>query len=198
MPSYRRRNPDPPETLTQYRGEEFAAALSRAGARVKRHPWAGIAFDIDYEGAQSTMWFGMAFPSFTSLNYLPLQRTARLLAPVAESLGEILTYSWPGAAFPEFIAKPHGLRIFLPSGVKNKRSVASAVHIHRWPGTGYGSSDRAYAMLPKIEKALAEARSRDVPKKYRKQVEELFQQAFADDDLATYIQARDLAALVSE
>jgi hypothetical protein len=37
-----------------------------------------------------------------------------------------------------------------------------------------------------------------VPEAYREQIGMLTQQAFEDDDLATYLQARELAALVSE
>jgi hypothetical protein len=37
-----------------------------------------------------------------------------------------------------------------------------------------------------------------VPEEYREQIGMLTQQAFEDDDLAAYLQARELAALVSE
>lgn len=199
----RRRNPDPPQTLTQYLAAEFAAAVSEQGARVAPYPAVTDALAVDYGDTKSKVWFGLAFPHFTAgYDYANLLRSAAFLAPVAESLGEILTFStpfpWDAAAFPEFIAKPSDLRIFLPSGVKNKRVVANAVQTYRRPSTERASSERAYAALPVIWKALAEARSRDVPRKYRKQVEELFRSAFRDDDLATYLQARELVAMVSE
>jgi hypothetical protein len=37
-----------------------------------------------------------------------------------------------------------------------------------------------------------------IPEEYRKQVEEMFRSAFEHDDLGTYLQARELASLVSE
>ena len=203
-PTRRRRNPDPPQTLTQYLAAEFAAAVSEQGARVAPYPAVtGGALVVDYGDTKSKVWFGLAFPHFTAgYDYANLLRSAAFLAPVAESLGEILTFStpfpWDAAAFPEFIAKPSDLRIFLPSGVKNKRVVANAVQTYRRPSTERASSERAYAALPVIWKALAEARSRDVPRKYRKQVEELFRSAFEQDDLAAYEHAQHLAALVSE
>jgi hypothetical protein len=36
-----------------------------------------------------------------------------------------------------------------------------------------------------------------VPRRYRKQVGALLQQAYEDEDLATYLQAKELAALVA-
>jgi hypothetical protein len=175
---------------------EFIEALSRAGARVEWHAL-GRVVTVRYEGAIGSVSF-LPFPHFDYASVESLQRLAPFFASVAENLGEILTCSsWHGD-LPKFVTEKRQLRVFLPSGVKNRRAAATAVYTYLQSGTGYGSEDRARAALPLIEKALAEARSRDVPKKYRPQVEELFRSAFANDDLATYEHARHLAELVSE
>jgi hypothetical protein len=192
----RRRNPDPPQTLTQHRVAEFIEALSRAGARVERYAF-GPGITVRYEGAIGDVLF-LPFPHFDYAGVESLQRLAPFFASVAENLGEILTCSsWCGD-LPKFVTKKRQLRVFLPSGVKNRRAAATAVSTYLQSGTGYGSEDKARAALPLIVKSLAEARSRDVHKKYRPQVEELFRSAFENDDLGTYLQARELAALVSE
>jgi hypothetical protein len=202
----RRRNPDPPQTLTEYREEAFAEALSAAGAHVEHDKFFNT-LRVTQGDVFVLMTFKETFIGF-ELRYghlwgKPHDRDALklqacdLLVPLAEQLGEILVFQPVDHQPLPLITPVSGIPfyVFVPSCAKNGLATARAVYGLVYVGSTRKTKTEAQA---KIVKALAEARSRDVPKKYRPQVEELFRSAFENDDLGTYLQARELAALVAE
>lgn len=89
------------------------------------------------------------------------------------------------------------MRVIVPAVVKNKQQVADA-YLKSIESSLRGTSPGTAGVT--LARAFAESQPvfASVPKKYRKQVAELFRSAFEQDDLGTYLQARELAALVSE
>jgi len=207
--SRRRRNPDPPQTLQEYREEAFAEALSAAGAHVEHDKFFNT-LRVTQGDVFVLMTFKKTFIGF-ELRYghlwgKPHDRDALtlqacdLLVPLAEQLGEILVFQPVDRQPLPLITPVSGIPfyVFVPSCAKNGLATARAVYgLFYFRALGSTRKTKTEAQA-KIVKSLAEARSRDVPKKYRPQVEELFRSAFENDDLATYLQARELAALVSE
>ena len=207
-PARRRRNPDPPQTLQEYREEAFAEALSAAGVRVEHDKFfntlrvtQGDVFVL-MMFKRTFIWFELRYGHLWgtphSREALELQ-ALDLLIPLAEQLGEILVSETVNPEPSPLVTPVSGrsFHVFVPSCAKN--GLATAHDMYKFLFSFRGSERKASTQAgAKIAKALAEIHACRVPKKYRKQVTELFRQAFADDDLGTYLQARELAELVSE
>lgn len=207
-PTFRRRNPDPPETV----GEQallhpFLDAFVRDGAVVEGHkdtysviyPGKGVAFDV---------WLDPHNVLLVSIEWnisdATVQHIGDLLFTVGSSVGAVIAVdvSPTEVRGPHFIVprSDYTMRVFVPSPVKNKAAVAKACYALREYAFTGGSLEKYEADQALVARALVESQPMlaTVPRKYRKQITTLLQQAFASNDLATYLQARELAEMVSE
>jgi len=198
----RRRNPDPPETLEKYFEEQVEGARKDLETRIPH-----VAFD-DFSGrwglrdlrlhripsgARGTLYLisatiGQAATSNT------VAGTARALVRASDKLRlPVLLRAHKNVELPRFLSI-YDEEGFLP------------VHLHLPSGIPREFEERVYAQVLAngsvygLRDAL-ETLARYhflVPEEYGEQIGALAQQAFKDDDLAAYLQARELAALVSE
>jgi len=215
----RRRNPDP-QTLREYRATAFAEALAQTGrfAVEQSEVFGGQKLIVSLHDLKVRLGLGgdtTGFPALGAskvwkadvwwsepdeMRSLKVSREGRdLFAHVneaAEQLGEIIL--WTSSVPEETLIQPdknYRAYAFLPGSVKNRLTAAQVT----LKSINDDLSRRSVAAASaKVSKVLAEIQSRHVPREYRKQVTELFRQAFAQEDLATYLQARELAELVSE
>jgi hypothetical protein len=203
----RRRNPDPPETLAEYFEEQVAGARKDLETRIPH-----VSFD-DFSGKWGTFQSGLRD---LSLNWIPFPTrgtlylisayigkdatantvagTARALVRVSDELRlPILLHEPKNSRLPRFEplydedGAPYG-HLHLPKGIPSKveDSILARVRVEGSVYSLYGALEEL-AMYHFL-----------VPEEYREQIGMLAQQAFENDDLAAYLQARELAALVSE
>jgi hypothetical protein len=125
------------------------------------------------------------------------RKTARALVRVAEKMGLPMT------------AKTHSTKVGLPSpwhhlpgewGLDTYYVYLPSTIPPRIRKQLYENIDKRQSIsgLSYSQESLAIYHLPRVPKAYREQIGGLVRQAFENDDLATYLQARELAALVSE
>jgi len=123
------------------------------------------------------------------------RKTARALVRVAEKMGLPMT------------ATTHSTKVSLPSPWHYLSAPIGATYVYL-PSTIpprirkqlYENIDKRQSIygLSYSQEPLATYHLPRVPKAYREQIGGLVRQAFENDDLAAYLQARELAALVSE
>jgi hypothetical protein len=123
------------------------------------------------------------------------RKTARALARVADKMGLPMTTTTHSAkvSLPSpwhYLAPPIGATyVYLPSTIPPRIGKQLYENIDKRRsiyGLSYSQEPLATYHLPRV------------PEVYREQIGRLVRQAFENDDLATYLQARELAALVSE
>jgi hypothetical protein len=208
VPRTSHRNPDPPQTLEEYFEEQVAGARKDLETRIPH-----VSFD-DFSGrweyvqkcglrdlrlnripsrARGTLYLisatiGLAATSNT------VAGTARALVRVSDKLRlPVLLHAHRDVELTRFVRIYDGegflpVHLHLPSGIPREfeRRIYEQV----------SANGSVYELLDALE-TLARYHFL-VPEEYREQIGMLAQQAFEDDDLATYLQARELAALVSE
>jgi hypothetical protein len=195
----RRRNPDPPQKLGEYLRERDQAlaqeTLTAAGIDVSAYAEVFV-----YENYPLVEIFGRPFGRhFTDDDFGPAGLPS-IAADIAESTGRVVCYGRPGL-WQHIKAKEQGLVhgatpygekfVYVPRYYKNKNAVGLAF-------------EKSTLQLRKVmlrsykEYLLNDVGILRVPKKYRAQVTRLVLDALANDDLGTYLQARELAELVSE
>jgi hypothetical protein len=203
----RRRNPDPPETLEEYFEEQVAGARKDLETRIPH-----VSFD-DFSGKWGTFQSGLRD---LRLNRIPSRArgtlylisatiglaassntvagTARALVRVSDKLRlPVLLLAHRDVELTRFVRIYDGegflpVHLHLPSGIPREfeRRIYEQVL----------ANGSVYELLDALE-TLARYHFL-VPEEYREQIGMLAQQAFENDDLAAYLQARELAALVSE
>jgi hypothetical protein len=204
----RRRNPDPPPTLgEQVLLQPFLDVFVRDGAVLEgykdtygvRYPGKGVTFDVwldPHNVLLVTIEWGVSDAN--------VQHIGDLLFVAGNAVGVVIVVDVSPTAVrsPRFIAPQidYTMRVFVPSPTKNKAAVARACYALREYAYMGGSLEKYEADQAVVARALAESQPllSGVPRTYRKQIVALLQQAFASNDLATYFQARELAAVVSE
>jgi len=202
-PARRRRNPDPPETLREHFQKQVVLARKDLEARIPH-----VKFDNDARGGSGLRDLSLnriPFPTRGTLYlisaYIGKDATANTVAGTARALVRvsdelrlpILLHEPKNSRLPRFepLYDEDGAlyaHLHLPKGIPSKveDNILARVRVE-------GS---VYSLYDALE-TLARYHFL-VPEEYREQIGRLAQQAFADDDLATYLQARELAALVSE
>jgi len=205
-----RRNPDP-QTLREYVRQNIVNLLVQDGAEVNFdssncevfYSDQGTTFDLDLD------YFGtfLVMPRPRSSRD-EIEHMVRALASVADRTGVSIIVRVAGGVGWQRIGrienarlvsptKTRTRRVLVPSGVKNKQEVADA-SLKRLEsllrGTPLGTAgDTLVQAFAESQPVLA-----TVPRKYRKQVVELFRSAFENDDLSAYEHAAYLASMVSE
>jgi hypothetical protein len=207
-----RRNPDPPQTLRQFRADAFREALKRRGIplldaltwmpeRTLRGVVGGHRVTLTLN-TENLWWLEVEY-AYETDNRTDMAEygTARVLpqvSEVAEELGEIFACATSMPPPTPVLIQPseeYITHVFVPSYTKRAPSVAKAVLAALFERRGSEKSAKACATLAK---ALSEMRARSVPRTYRKQVAELFRHAFENNDLGEYEHAAYLASMVSE
>jgi len=203
-----RRNPDFPETLEEYFKEQVAGArkdletriphvsfddFSRRWEYVEKRGLRDLRLNRIPSRARGTLYLisatiGKAASSNT------VAGTARALVRVSDKLRlPVLLHAHRDVELTRFVRIYDGegflpVHLHLPSGIPREfeRRIYEQVL----------ANGSVYELLDALE-TLARCHFL-VPEEYREQIDMLAQQAFRDDDLGTYLQARELAALVSE
>ena len=214
-PTRRRRNPEPPETLEEYFKEQVEGARKDLETRIPH-----VSFD-DFSGTPAYVAPGYVRAG-RGLRDLRLHRlpsrargtlylvsatigqaatsntvagTARALVRVSDKLRlPVLLHAHRDVELPRFVRiyDEEGflpVHLHLPSGIPREFEERVYEQVLVANGSAYGLCD-ALETLARYHFL--------VPEEYREQIGMLTQQAFGDDDLAAYLQARELAALVSE
>lgn len=196
----RRRNPDPPQPLREYLRNRAAEAVADVVREYGATLLGGVAGQSVLFPDQSFMKPPSVFvrsalgpdeaPTvalYADKEHAKLLPTLSSMAEeMAERTGRIVEF-WTTRPLPEDSAYRDAYYItgYVPSCVKDREAIARSVSAGR---VGARQAEKVW-LAPEMV---------GVPKKYRKQVEDLFRQAFENDDLAAYEHAQHLAELVSE
>jgi len=201
-----RLNPDPPQSLREYLRERDEAIAQGAF----------VAAGIDIAPEAATLSFvAFSLPDWTSYgyvfvfsNYPAIRIDAKsyhgrvdlpsISVALAERTGRVVTLELGRSpkTYDEMIAQGftfvetwNGDRfVYVPTHFEDRGAVGSAFVKER----------RVSMRSPYKEYLLNDVSILRVPRKYRSQVRRLVLDALAHDDLNLYMQARELAALVSE
>jgi hypothetical protein len=188
-----RHNPDPSLSLWEYVDAEFAEALEALGLRSHDDYGAVV---ITFPSGGSTVISGQI-----RLSGYDNGRMIHIRAKTDEADG-LSEKAWRSEALPalERAAEATGNVVdatFYPRGMGKRPR--TAVIVPSWfPRqsvivAAFSGTKRRVTAAP----TMAENRFR-VPQEYRKQIGALLQQAAKTEDLATYLQAKELAAAVAE
>jgi hypothetical protein len=206
-----RRNPEPPQTLYLYLLREAGDALRTTFAEagivaepygigeyvLKMLDWRGVDYSLN---AHVIVYWTYPLIEIDAINYTGQADIANIAEALANRTGRIVTLMMrrPQKTYDEMIAQGF---TFAETRYGDKfayapryfEKFASIGHAFARPRTPVRTLQR-----PWKEYLLHSVGFQHVPRKYRTQIKRLVLDALANEDLATYLQARDLAELVSE
>jgi hypothetical protein len=198
----RKRNPDPVD-VSDYLAQPFISAIIRAGNDVYDTKTGtttvtqdGVGrYDVQLPLARGQFSFSLNRRPVGSLSVLNLMgdevAVAHVLARAADAAGFVVEWDGEGASFTEQgfidVDPKWGTGIYVPTWFSDRARFAKRYY-----------EARDDASLVSVAKVIAENIFRGVPKAYRKQIGALVLAAYETNDLGTYLQAKELAALVAE
>lgn len=211
MPTRRRRNPDPPQTLREYLqvrdADKTLAIFEDAGIDMESHDDGSGARFFYFEDGYGYLYVyvGSTFPIIeidakTHPNPTRLVDFTPIVKALSEQTGRIVTLSLrnPPKPYADMIADGF---VVSEAWYGDKFTYVPRYFKERFAtGVAYGKPRPSPTRLrPAWKEYLPHDIGVDrVPRQYRTKVKRLALDALAHNDLGTYLQARELAALVSE
>jgi len=208
-PARARRNPDP--DLLDYLTDEFIAAVVREGDAYRKQ-----GDDATYVWNPEPGAYGVMLPKkkaadmLTEVTYLLFEihtypvhslsiisyqgdpdLAASVVAQAAEETGFVVYWEGEDVSFQNgFVSvdPKWGASVYVPSWFPDRERFAAACF-----KPTYNKREQAY-----VSKVMAQNAFPSVPKQYRRQIGDIVRQAYETNDLAAYLQAKELAALVAE
>jgi hypothetical protein len=201
------RNPDP--YLLDYLTDEFIAAVVRAGDAYREPGYAptvvwnpepgtyGVMLpkkETYLTGRETHFLFDMHTSPVGSLSIISYggdpELAASVVAQAAEETGSVVWWEGEDVSFQDgFVSvdRAWDACVYVPSWFPDRARFAAACYR---PTTKKQNKDY-------ISRVMTENAFPGVPRKYRKQIGTIVQEAYAANDLGTYMQAKELAALVA-